>query len=163
MLATWRRIRFHRLRAMSHPMSLHPTGQSRVLSSTSAHMLGCFSRVGLCNSTYYSRPGSPIREVSRQEYFTTSTTWEVLRFCSPAGYKSSSCVSSLSFWLLPRLPVYYKGYWRKQINSQMETVQKVRDGWLLQVNSTFRWCLRPSLISPRSGTLTTKNGMWGKR
>lgn len=110
MLATWRRIRFHRLRAMSHPMSLHPTGQSRVLSSTSAHMLGCFSRVGLCNSTYYSRPGSPIREVSRQEYFTTSTTWEVLRFCSPAGYKSSSCVSSLSFWLLPRLPVYYKGY-----------------------------------------------------
>ena len=110
MLATWRRIRFHRLRAMSHPMSLHPTGQSRVLSSTSAHMLGCFSRVGLCNSTYYSRPGSPIREVLQARVLYHQHHLGSPQVLLTTGYKSSSCVSSLSFWLLPRLPVYYKGY-----------------------------------------------------
>ena len=103
-------IRFHRLRAQSHPTSLQPTGQSQVLSSTSAHVLGRFSRVGLFATLYTAaHQAPPSVRFSRQEYFTTSTTWEALRYCSPTGYKSSCCVSSLDFWLLPRLPVYYKG------------------------------------------------------
>ena len=103
-------IRFHRLRAQSHPTSLHPTGQSQVLSSTSARVLGRFSRVGPFATLYTAaHQAPPSVRFSRQEYFTTSTTWETLRYCSPAGCKSSSCVSSLDFWLLPRLPVYYKG------------------------------------------------------